>query len=415
MKLPAKLREIHPMILLDLGVTALFLLGTILAHDAFKAARQVPEGAIEQGSHVALLVALGAWVQAVRVLRGRGGARGLAAVVTAYVLLLLLEEIDYGLIYGLDIGFKDVFGVTSFHQTTWKNEYVWQDKLYWFGAPMAAFFAAPFFGRFTERYHPAAATRRDSVAFVVVLVTFLVVDQFHRHAISIYQAVMYALMAWVGARAAGYPKGRIVEAKAGPVAAEVEPPAAAPGVADKGAPPPARTRRDSPRWTPVPSVRSMSPFAPQAPKPLGRGPARVSRNTWIGLTSASACLLLFAVAFVVLDPFVAPAASSTPNRIATTDAPAPDPSAPSVNPVVTAAPARESGFLTLACEPACGRVVVAGRNLGPTPIVRHPLEPGDHQVTATSGTLERSFTVEIRPRATTSRRIDMRSLPASPY
>nr|HMR10913.1 hypothetical protein [Polyangiaceae bacterium] len=364
MKLPAKLREIHPMILLDLGVTALFLLGTILAHDAFIAARQVPEGAIEQGSHVALLVALGAWVQAVRVLRGRGGARGLAAVVTAYVLLLLLEEIDYGLIYGLDIGFKDVFGVTSFHQTTWKNEYVWQDKLYWFDAPMAAFFAAPFFGRLTERYHPAAATRRDSVAFVVVLVTFLVVDQFHRHAISIYQAVMYALMAWVGARAAGYPKGRIVEAKAGPVAAEVEPPAAAPGVADKGAPPPARTRRDSPRWTPVPSVRSMSPFAPQAPKPLGRGPARVSRNTWIGLTSASACLLLFAVAFVVLDPFVAPAASSTPNRIATTDAPAPDPSAPSVNPVVTAAPARESGFLTLACEPACGRVVVAGRNLG---------------------------------------------------
>jgi hypothetical protein len=204
MNLPAKLREIHPVILFNFGLAAVFLLATVFAGDAFMALRQEEEGFIEHVSHLALLVALFFWAVAARSLRGSGRARALAWGVFAYVALLLVEEIDWGLVYGVDIGFKRVFGLTSFHQTTWRNDYVWQDKLYWFGAPMALFFLAPWLGKMVASFHPAAATRRDSVAFAVVLATFLVIDSLHSHAISTFQAAMYAVLAWVGARAAGY-------------------------------------------------------------------------------------------------------------------------------------------------------------------------------------------------------------------
>ncbi len=198
------LRRLHPVITLNFAITAAFVVAAVFAPDAFLAIRAKREGPIEHVSHVALLAASVVWLAALRSLRGR--KRRFAIGVAGYVLLLLLEEIDWGLVYGLDIGFKNVFGVPSFHQTTWENEYVWQDKLYWFGAPIALFFVAPWLGRWTEGLRPVAPTRADGIVFVVVLATFLVVDQFHRHAMSSYQAVIYLLIAWVGAGAAGYRK-----------------------------------------------------------------------------------------------------------------------------------------------------------------------------------------------------------------
>ncbi len=71
------------------------------------------EGPIEHASHVVLLAAAGAWgVASMRLLGrrrriGRGPswlAIGLSVLLTLYALLLLLEEIHWGAVYGVDLG-----------------------------------------------------------------------------------------------------------------------------------------------------------------------------------------------------------------------------------------------------------------------------------------------------------------------
>ncbi|MEZ4222875.1 MAG: hypothetical protein R3B13_18175 [Polyangiaceae bacterium] len=199
------LRRIHPVIVLDAVVTLAVLIAAQVAPESFLQLRAQREGPLEHVSHVVLLAALGAWGLAARSLRRP--SRGIALAIAAYLLLLLLEEIDWGLVYGIDIGFEHLFGVPSFHQTTWKNEHVWQDKLYWFGAPVAAWFSAAWLWEGLRRYAPAAPTRADSAAFLSILLTFLVVDQLHPHVIGIYQTVMYALFAWIGWRASATTAG----------------------------------------------------------------------------------------------------------------------------------------------------------------------------------------------------------------
>jgi hypothetical protein len=39
------------------------------------------------------------------------------------------------------------------------------------------------------------------------------------------------------------------------------------------------------------------------------------------------------------------------------------------------------GFVTIACNPTCDNVAIAGRSLGPSPIVRAAVDPGTHTVT----------------------------------
>jgi hypothetical protein len=68
----------------------------------------------------------------------------------------------------------------------------------------------------------------------------------------------------------------------------------------------------------------------------------------------------------------------------------------------------EPGFLTVVCDPFCDSVSAAGRNLGPSPVVRAALPPGSHGVTLRrSGSPTKSIGVTIVSGQTTARRVKM--------
>lgn len=68
----------------------------------------------------------------------------------------------------------------------------------------------------------------------------------------------------------------------------------------------------------------------------------------------------------------------------------------------------EPGFLTVVCDPFCDGVSAGGRNLGPSPVVRAALPPGNHGVTLRrSGSPTKSISVTIVSGQTTARRVKM--------
>jgi hypothetical protein len=193
----------HPIVLLNAAATLLYLLANLLFPRLFFDLRAWREGPIEQVSHLVLGIALAAWIWAVW--RQRGAGRALAIGVTTYTLFLLGEEIDWGAIYGVDVGLERLIGLPSFHQSQWRSHYFWEDKLYWIGTPLVLYFLLPSLPGISgpsRRLQPVLPRFEDTVAFCVVLGTFFVVDLFVKKTISTYQCVMYALIAHQGFLAA---------------------------------------------------------------------------------------------------------------------------------------------------------------------------------------------------------------------
>jgi hypothetical protein len=67
----------------------------------------------------------------------------------------------------------------------------------------------------------------------------------------------------------------------------------------------------------------------------------------------------------------------------------------------------EPGFLTVMCVPACDSVTAGGRSLGPSPVVRAALPPGNHGVGLRAGSKKKSLSVTITSGQTTARRVTM--------
>jgi hypothetical protein len=68
----------------------------------------------------------------------------------------------------------------------------------------------------------------------------------------------------------------------------------------------------------------------------------------------------------------------------------------------------EPGYLTIMCVPGCDAVSAGGRNLGPSPVVRAALSPGNHGVVLrASGKKTKSLGVTIVSGQTTARRVTM--------
>jgi hypothetical protein len=67
----------------------------------------------------------------------------------------------------------------------------------------------------------------------------------------------------------------------------------------------------------------------------------------------------------------------------------------------------EAGFLTVVCDPGCDAVSAGGRNLGPSPVVRASLPPGNHGVGLRKGSIKKSLSVTIVSGQTTARRVKM--------
>ncbi len=121
---------------------------------------------------------------------------------------------------------------------------------------------------------------------------------------------------------------------------------------------------------------------------------------------------------VVPVPSPAPTAAVTEKPVNPETLPKEPPkSAPSPTPKstgggkVAAAPAPagkgEPGFLTVMCVPACDSVTAGGRNLGPSPVVRAALPPGNHGVGLRAGSKKKSLSVTIASGQTTARRVTM--------
>jgi serine/threonine-protein kinase len=105
-------------------------------------------------------------------------------------------------------------------------------------------------------------------------------------------------------------------------------------------------------------------------------------------------------------PAPAPVAAAGGGNPKPTPAPGPAPGgAPAPTPPT---PGKgEPGFLTVMCVPACDSVTAGGRSLGPSPVVRAALPPGNHGVGLRAGAKKKSLSVTITSGQTTARRVTM--------
>ncbi len=108
-------------------------------------------------------------------------------------------------------------------------------------------------------------------------------------------------------------------------------------------------------------------------------------------------------------PKEAPVATPTP---APPTGPTPKPAwtptaAPTPKPPVATTGKGEPGYLTVMCVPGCDSVSAGGRSLGPSPVVRAALPPGNHGVGLRYGSVKKSLGVTIVSGQTTARRVTM--------
>ena len=77
-------------------------------------------------------------------------------------------------------------------------------------------------------------------------------------------------------------------------------------------------------------------------------------------------------------------------------------------PSATATEKEEPGFLTIYCDPACDDVLVSGRSVGPSPVLKVPTSPGQHRVTGRRGSDKKVISVIVVSGQTVAQRITMR-------
>ena len=71
------------------------------------------------------------------------------------------------------------------------------------------------------------------------------------------------------------------------------------------------------------------------------------------------------------------------------------------------APAKDPGTLSVWCKPACDQVIVGGQALGPSPISKHSMPPGQHRVTLKRGGVKKTISVVIESGQLTSQNVPM--------
>jgi serine/threonine-protein kinase len=120
--------------------------------------------------------------------------------------------------------------------------------------------------------------------------------------------------------------------------------------------------------------------------------------------SASAPPTASAVASAVPSaaPVAAPVKTSTPS-------PGPAPTAAPAATAAAAAGGNDPGFLTIVCNPFCDDVVDQGRSLGPSPVVRLAVKPGQHRITLKrSGFPTKTISVIVVSGQVTAQRVSMK-------
>lgn len=161
------------------------------------------EGPLEHVSHAALLAAVIAWGVALARLP-RPGQQLLAALSMAYAALLLMEEIDYGEVYGVDLGYvwlKARTGVTGLHHNPGAPVTVLGDRLLLFAVPGILWALAGVSGAL-RGLAPAAPRPEDGAVFLIILGIYLLSDLVLPGLHDVHQVLAYGVLLTVGVKAA---------------------------------------------------------------------------------------------------------------------------------------------------------------------------------------------------------------------
>lgn len=141
------------------------------------------EGPIEHAGHLLLALTIASWIWVG--VRAAGAARGLAVGVVVYLTATLQEEIDWGAVYGLDLGHSLVASITrgspNFHNAQTAHASVLGWAVVWLSAPMLVFFGFPLLPlararSLRARCSPACASVSEGVSFFVAAIATVVID-----------------------------------------------------------------------------------------------------------------------------------------------------------------------------------------------------------------------------------------------
>lgn len=158
-------------------------LGVVLAAPELWLWLAAKEGPLEHAGHLALAAALALWLGVV--VRSTGPARGLAVCVSAYLSFALFEEIDWGAVYGLDLGHSLIArwtgGSPNLHNAQWKHASLLGWSVVWMGAPMGLFFALPLVPlgrvrRLWQRCAPASSQPTEGALFLIAALLTTCID-----------------------------------------------------------------------------------------------------------------------------------------------------------------------------------------------------------------------------------------------
>lgn len=141
------------------------------------------EGPFEHAGHLALGGALLLWLWLGA--RASGRPRALALGVVAYLTLAGLEEIDWGQVYGVDLGHGLVArwtgGSPNFHNAQRSHASLAAWSVLWMSAPMAVFFGLPLVPlgsvrALWARFAPASSRAPEGLLFFVAAFLSVVID-----------------------------------------------------------------------------------------------------------------------------------------------------------------------------------------------------------------------------------------------
>lgn len=138
------------------------------------------EGPFEHLGHMALVVAVALWVGVA--LRAARRPRALAIGVALYLGLALLEEIDWGAVYGVDLGHSLVARLTggspNFHNAQKSHASLAGWSVAWMSAPMLLFFGLPLtpLSKLWRGLAPAASLAVEGASFLAAALLTVLVD-----------------------------------------------------------------------------------------------------------------------------------------------------------------------------------------------------------------------------------------------
>lgn len=212
----------HPLFGMTAGVAVAYLAAAFLLPDAVLWLT-TEEGPSEHPQPFVLAAVIGLWIAvACRSIRSTDGSSRIRTVVAvlmpAYLLFVLFEEINWGHVYGVDLGWSWInrlMGTLAFHSVHSQNQ-PWKDPTFYIVLPLAVYFALPLVPaarHWFERLGPVGARFEEGVVFFLAVVCNFVVfltsplselnkdSEPYGDAVSLFQTMAYLLLLLIGWRA----------------------------------------------------------------------------------------------------------------------------------------------------------------------------------------------------------------------